>query len=134
MITFNPGPSQISAEIKQDIIDLAQTNILESSHRSEIFSALSERTIEGLKRFLHIPEGYTILYTSSATDAMEQTIRRLVKQNSFHFTSGNFSKKFYEMARDMGKNAGEDAAEWGELNDFRNTDIPSETELITITY
>ncbi len=134
MITFNPGPSQISSETKQDIIDLVNTNILETSHRSQVFSDISGQAIEGLKQFLQIPEGYTILYTSSATDAMEQTIRRLVKEHSFHFTSGNFSEKFYDMARDMGKNALQDKAEWGEINDFQNTDIPEDAELITITY
>jgi phosphoserine aminotransferase len=73
-ITFNPGPSQISPEVKADISSAVNKGILEISHRSTEFSAISAKTVRGLREFFGIPRDYRIFYASSATEAMLWTI------------------------------------------------------------
>lgn len=132
-ITFNPGPSQISAATKKDIQKAIQSRILEISHRSKDFDAFSEATIKNLRHFLQIPDEYHVFYTSSATEAMELAIRHCVEKKSFHFTNGNFSEYFAQIGTALGKEALTDKAEWGTQNNFSDAKIPKDAELITIT-
>lgn len=132
-ITFNPGPSQISPTTKEDIHTAIQEGILEMSHRSKDFDAMSKAAIENLRQFLIIPPEYLVFYTSSATEAMELTLRHCVAKKSFHFTNGNFSEYFAQISHALGKTAESDRAEWGTQNNFSNVTVPQDTELITIT-
>lgn len=132
-ITFNPGPSQISQETKNDIREAIENRIIEISHRSKEFDAISQSAIKNLRQFFKIPEDYYVFYTASATEAMELTLRHCVQQKSFHFTNGNFSEYFAQIAQALGKQTTADAAEWGTLNDFAQAQIPDDAELITIT-
>lgn len=132
-ITFNPGPSQISDATKNDMQEAIKQRIIEISHRSKEFDAISQSTIKNLRQFFKIPEDYYVFYTASATEAMELTLRHCVQQKSFHFTNGNFSEYFAQIAQSLGKQTILDAAEWGTLNDFTHAQIPDDGELITIT-
>lgn len=133
-ITFNPGPSQISPETKQDLRDALQARVPEMSHRSAAFTGLSGLAVEGLRRFFAIPDKYAVLYAPSATDAMELIARNCVAASSFHFTCGGFGELFGEIAERNGKTATRDAAAWGTLNAFDTAAVPQTCELIAVTH
>ncbi len=133
-ITFNPGPSQLSKQTKEDIRDAIQAHIPEISHRSDQFTAMSADVVSGLRRYFSVPDEYAILYTSSATDAMQITTSSLVEHKSFHFVSGAFSQLFATVSAACGKEVMSDVVEWGENNRFADIAMPNGTELITMTY
>ncbi len=132
-LTFNVGPSKISPETKADIYRAVEDNILELSHRGPEFAEISRHAVEGLRKLFNVPKDWHILYTTSATEAMELAIRSTVKKTSFHFTCGNFSEYFERIAKDNFKTPLTQKAIWGEPNDF-DYNIPDEAELITITH
>ncbi len=133
-VTFNPGPSQVSPDTKQDMREAADSGVLEMSHRSAAFNDMSSATMRELRAFYAIPDDYTVFYTSSATEAMELTIRNLVRKHSFHFTQGSFSRLFQEVSESLGKDAASIDVAWGASHDYAHAQVPREAELITVTY
>lgn len=130
--TFNPGPSQISDATKADIQMAVNSRLLEISHRSADFSAISADCIKGLRKFLQIPSDYHVFYLDSATQAWHSILCNIVAKNSFHFVNGAFSQKFYQAAQALHKNAVENTVQWGEQNRFKQLEISAQTELITV--
>lgn len=131
MITFNPGPSQISSQVQSYMRDFIEQNIWTISHRSSQFTEISLSAREGLRTYLGIPENYKVFYTASASEAMEIIIRSCVISHSHHLVNGAFSKKFFKVAQTIGKHpTREEIALW-EGNFV--VDAPQETELICLT-
>jgi phosphoserine aminotransferase len=81
-----------------------------------------------------IPDGYQIIFGGSATQFMERSIQNLVREYSFHFVVGSFSRRFYETARDLGKNPRQVRSELGQGVYLEQVDIPPESELICFTH
>ena len=133
-LTFGVGPSKLSAETAQDLRNAADLQIAEISHRSQAFAEISRRALGGLRTFLRIPDSYHILYTSSASEAMELTIQSTVEAASFHFAQGKWSQYFADIAKHFRRRVLIDTVEWGQKNDFRNTFVPTEADLITICH
>ncbi|MDE2589020.1 MAG: alanine--glyoxylate aminotransferase family protein, partial [Patescibacteria group bacterium] len=98
----------------------------------DIFSSV----VEGLKKLLSIPEDYTIFFVSSGTEAMERTIENVVKKHSMHFVNGAFSKRFFETALELGKNAKKSEVKLGQGFDFTNLTDPvsKSVELLCFTH
>jgi phosphoserine aminotransferase len=134
MITFNPGPSQISPFIVRELTELASSGQLSISHRSKAFSEISKQAINGIMEKMSIPASYKIFYQPSATASMDTILRNLVTKKSFHFANGSFSNLFYQTGKDIGLEALGYETEWGQSIDWRNAKIPDDTELICITH
>ncbi len=132
-LTFNVGPSKISPEVKTDIKRAVDENVLEISHRGPEFAKISEHAVEGLRKLFNVPADWHILFTTSATEAMELAIRSTVEKTSFHFVCGNFSEYFEKISKWLFKTALTQKAVWGEPNNF-SEDVPNKAELITITH
>ncbi len=133
MLTFNPGPSQLSDETKADITQAAKSDLLSMSHRSPQFSEISRQAVEGLRTYFSLPTNYHVVYTASATEAMAMTIENTTERASFHFTCGNFSEYFARISRGLGKDAHEGAVDWGLKNDY-SIPVGPDIETITITH
>ncbi|MEN9561488.1 MAG: hypothetical protein RIQ56_761 [Candidatus Parcubacteria bacterium] len=134
MFTLSPGPSQISPETKQDIRDAIDTGVLELSHRSSKFTAISRNCIEQLRAYLNIPPSYRVFYFDSATQVWDSLISNLVVDSSAHFINGAFSAKARDASKFLYKNASFFETPWGTQNDFANTNIPRDAELITACF
>lgn len=132
--TFNPGPSQISSEVKDDIREAIERKILEISHRSSVFNDFSKFTIDNIRKFFNVPNDYYVFYTSSATEWWELAIKWTVENNMFSFVNWNFSECFAKTCKLIWKNVEIDQVEWWNQNDFLNTNIPTSSEIITIVY
>lgn len=101
MITFNPGPSQISKACEKEMLDLIQSGVLCLSHRSEKISELCLDSLDSLRSALNVPDNFCIFFQPSATAAMETVLRNCVQEKSFHFVHGAFSSRFYQTALDI---------------------------------
>lgn len=95
---------------------------------------IMEDCIAGLKKLLGIPEEYAVFFLSSGTECMEMAIENTVEKNSYHFVNGAFSKRFFETAADLRRQAVKCEAPFGAGFDFANAGIPAETELICFTH
>lgn len=79
--------------------DAFDEGILTMSHRSEKFNRMSEMVLQLLREKLAVPEGYTIFYTSSATESWEIIAQSLTRKQSVHFHSGSFGEKWFQYAK-----------------------------------
>jgi len=103
-IFFTPGPSELYPTVKKHIQNCLKDDILSISHRGSQFGKIYSQTETGLKNLLSIPKDYFIFFLSSGTEAMERIIENCAEEKSFHFISGAFGDKFYEIASLLGKN------------------------------
>ena len=133
MITFNPGPSQLSRNTIDNIHDVAESGILSWSHRSKDFSNLSKQTIELFKQKMKIPDNFQVFYQPSATAAMETILRNLVTKKSFHFVHGAFSKRFWQTAKEIDLETNTMETLWQAPIPYENANI-KDSELIAITH
>ena len=99
MISFYPGPSRVHDEIPKYVKEAFGKGILSMNHRSAEFMKISERVVHLLKNKLHIPETYTIFYTTSATECWEIIAQSLISKQSFHVYNGAFGKKWFEYTK-----------------------------------
>lgn len=104
---FTVGPSQAYPKLAE-YIDLAIKEGWPSiSHRGEKFGKLFAELSSNLKQFLQIPESYSVFYSGSATDFMERSIQNCSAEKTLHFSNGVFSHRFFEFARELGRDAKE---------------------------
>jgi len=104
-VNFTPGPSQLYFTVEDHARKAFRDGIPSLSHRSSAFEKISKQTTDGLKDLLELPEGYHILFTGSATEIWERSIQNLVAESSLHFVNGSFSKRYHEIATQLGKQA-----------------------------
>jgi phosphoserine aminotransferase len=130
---FTPGPSQLYFTVADHARTAFKEGIPSLSHRSKLFEQVSREATEGLQQLLNIPTGYHIFFTGSATEIWERIIQNLVEKKSFHLVNGSFSKRFYEISQQLGRNAVKlEAAEGKGYPDEIN--VPSDVELIAVTH
>ncbi len=130
--TFNPGPSQLSQETKDDIAKAVENRVLEISHRSADFSVISSQCITELRKLLGIPGDYRVFYLDSASQAWHSIICNIVVENSFHFINGAFSGKFSSSSQLLGKNVENMFVDWGKQQNFNEVKGLNDYELVTV--
>jgi phosphoserine aminotransferase len=132
-INFTPGPSQLYFTVEDHIRTALRDGVPTLSHRSKKFEGFYQDTVEGLKELLKLPSDYHIYFTGSATEIWERLIQNLVEEQSFHLVNGSFSKRFFEIAQQLGKRPVKNEVANGE--GFNGTiDVPSESELLAVTH
>ena len=129
-ITFAPGPSQLYFTVEDHIRSAFREGVPSLSHRSKEFEKIFKSATDSLRALLNIPSGYSIFFVSSATEVWERAVQNLVKESSFHFVNGAFSKRFYEISGQLGKQAGKHEVENGK--GFTDPQAPEGTELIAL--
>ncbi|MGL1888059.1 MAG: aminotransferase class V-fold PLP-dependent enzyme [Reichenbachiella sp.] len=129
---FTPGPSALYFTVENHIKNALKENVGSISHRSKEYVSIHQATVETLKELLQLPEGYSIGFTSSATEIWERITENLVEKNSYHFVNGSFSEKFYSTSKALGKNAVLNNVAAGQNQDISNIIVPEESELITL--
>lgn len=133
-IYFTVGPSELYPTVPKHIANALKSGICSISHRGNSFQELYLSTTSQLRMLLNIPAAHTIFFVSSGTESMERIIQNTVIKDSFHFVNGSFSKRFYETAKELGKNPQLVEVPWGESFDFGKEKIPEKAELICFTH
>lgn len=134
MISFNPGPSQLDEATRAELVELARSDLLSASHRSEAFSAISRSAIDGVHDALGLPRSFQVFYQPSATAAMECLLRNFHPARPFHLVHGAFSKRFCETSRRLGLAVGELTSPGAEPVRWREAGIPEETDFLAVTH
>jgi phosphoserine aminotransferase len=130
---FGVGPSALFPGLVEDITEIAQSGILEKSHRSLEFSAMSEKSMTALRKFLRVPTDYHCYYTASATEAMEMTIRNGIEKKSTHCTNGSFSKKWGKFSERLGMQTQIHETEMGSRSEIDDITVDDDSEALFIT-
>ena len=66
-VNFTPGPSQVYFTAEDHIRQAFRDGIPSISHRSKTFESIYREAKEGLYELLNIPDGWHMVFTSSAT-------------------------------------------------------------------
>ncbi len=131
-VNFTPGPSQLFHTVADHAKRAFRENIPSISHRSKTFEGIFQKTTEGLKELLSIPNNYSIFFISSATEIWEKSIQNLTESTSVHFVNGAFSKRYFEIAGQLNRKPHLIEVEVGK--GFSINQIDSyQTELIALT-
>jgi phosphoserine aminotransferase len=131
-VNFTPGPSQLFFTVPDHSRQAYKDGVPSLSHRTKAFEKIFSEATEGLRELLSIPSDHYIFFTSSATEIWERIIQNLVYANSFHLVNGAFSKRFYEIAIQLGKKPVK--LEVSDSDGFTDVEIPGDSELIAITH
>ncbi len=105
MISFYPGPSRVHDEIPAYVKEAHQKGILSMNHRSKEFMDIGRETIALLKNKLNIPENYSVMFASSATECWEIIAQSLIQNTSTHIYNGAFGEKWYQYTQRLNARA-----------------------------
>jgi phosphoserine aminotransferase len=129
---FTPGPSQLYFTVSDHAKNAFRDGIPSLTHRSKDFENIFQSATDGLRELLQIPDGFHIFFAASATEIWERSIQNLVAEKSYHLVNGAFSKRFYEIAKQLGKQAEKNEVALGE--GFDSITIPADSEMIGVTH
>lgn len=110
MKVFIPGPTEVSPEV------LAAMSHPQIGHRTQELRDLVRSIMPGLKR-LFGTKGYVFLCTSSATGALEASLRNTVKKKLLCIDNGAWSQKWGDMAELNGVPHERMVLPWGKAPD-----------------
>jgi phosphoserine aminotransferase len=128
---FTPGPSQLYFTVADHLKQALRDGIPSLSHRSKQFEQIYQHVVEGLRQMLALPADYHVFFTASATEVWERSVQNLVANQSYHFVNGAFSKRYFEIARQLQKSAACTEVPVG--SGFKNPSVVN-AELICLTH
>lgn len=131
-VTFAPGPSHLYFTVEDHIKSAFREGIPSISHRSKTFEHTFQSATEGLRALLGIPGGFHIFFTSSATEIWDRSVQNLVEHRCAHFVNGSFSKRYWEIALQLNKQAQKIEAPLGQA--FADVQVEAGAELIALTH
>jgi phosphoserine aminotransferase len=133
IVNFAPGPSQIYFTVEDHMRAAFKEGIPSLSHRTAAFEKISLHATEGVKELLGVPMGFHVFFTSSATEIWERSIQNLVFNKSLHYVNGAFSKRYFEIAAQLGKSPEKIEVPPGKgFSDIES--IENDVELIALTH
>ncbi len=93
---FGAGPSLIPISFVEKLVETG-SHLLGTSHRKEPVRSLCRNIQNGLRDYFSLPEDYSIvLGNGGATLLFDMIGLGLVERKSFHYTCGEFSKKWFK--------------------------------------
>ncbi len=135
MISFYPGPSKVWDSLPFYLQEAWQEGILSVNHRSPEFVAVSRKAIRLLHDKLQVPEDYTILFVSSATECWEIIAQSLLGTSpSLHLYNGAFGQKWFEYTHKLSGNAMAHPFSPEALPGISALRLPVQNRLIALTH
>jgi phosphoserine aminotransferase len=132
-VFLTPGPAQTYPKLRAFMEDAWSEDVMSLSHRGAAFSDIYRRTDGALRELMGVPTDWQIMFVGSATEAMERLVQGLVRRRSHHYVNGAFSKKWYQIAGQLGKSATAEKAKAGAGFGGREFEAPALAELVCIT-
>ncbi len=133
-IYFTVGPSQIYPTVVGHTHTALTEDIFSLNHRSKEFEGFYKSAVVQLKKLLSIPKDHSVFFLSSGTEAMEKIIQNTVERHSFHIVTGTFGDRFYEAAKELGKQPDHYVYDPLEVFSADNITVPADAELIAFTH
>lgn len=132
-IYFTPGPAALYPTVEAHLQQALRDNIPSISHRSSQFRAIYQSAYEGLRELLDLPTDMGVFFVGSATEVWERVLQNCVEQASFHLVNGAFSRKFYEFAGFLQKQAHKQETDFGKGFIAGELHVPQGIEMIAFT-
>lgn len=132
-LTFYPGPSKVYPQVRQFMLDAYDSGVLSLNHRSSGFMEICRKAIEGLKEKLAVPDDYSVMLVSSATECWEIIAQSLTGKESFHLYNGAFGEKWLEYAKRIHPGSTGTAFRPEETLIPQGLAIPEDAEVICLT-
>ena len=119
---FGAGPSKVPVEFIDRLRETG-ANLLGTSHRKPAVKDLGKGITEGLKDYFNLPEDYSVVYgNGGATLLFDMIGLGMVESKSYHFTCGEFSKKWFKSHHKIPwVTAEEKAVDFGQGQTFGDT-------------
>ncbi len=127
------GPSALYPTVPQHLQTALAADVMSLSHRSKAFVDIYQGAVSALRELLSIPANYYVFFVSSSLESMERCLQNTVERSSFHLVNGEFSRKFFEFAKQLGKQPQQLEVAPGHGFSFDEIVVPAEAELICIT-
>ncbi|WP_276499131.1 aminotransferase class V-fold PLP-dependent enzyme [Pontibacter litorisediminis] len=131
-VYFTPGPSELYPTVPQHLQEAMAQKIGSISHRSKQFQEIYASAEQGLRELLQLPDEYEVFFVSSATEIWERAIQNNVRRESFHLVNGSFSKRFYETAKELGREAHLHEVPFGQGFGLDSLVVPDTAELVAL--
>ena len=128
MIYFTPGPSKLYPSLSKHISDFLDTYYPYS------LPTIIEEANKSLRAILEIPDTHQLFFISSGTEGMERSIQNVVERSSFHCIQGTLSQRYYNFAKQLGKESTFHLIEEGQGIVPEDIQIPEGTEAICVTH
>jgi phosphoserine aminotransferase len=132
-ITFYPGPSKVYPQVAQYMQNAYDQGLLSVNHRSTAFMEVCHKAIELLKIKLAIPDAYSVMFVSSATESWEIIAQSLVEKQSYHLYNGAFGLKWREYTAKLHPQTAGYAFDVNEELQPNVLPIPNEAEVLCFT-
>jgi phosphoserine aminotransferase len=101
MLNFYPGPSKLYTGIDLHIQEAIASGILSMNHRSADFMALYKQVQERFEAYYDLPKGYSVYFTSSATECWNILAESFSNRSFLHIYNGSFGKKWMEVSKQL---------------------------------
>ncbi|WP_299756806.1 aminotransferase class V-fold PLP-dependent enzyme [uncultured Pontibacter sp.] len=131
-VYFTPGPSELYPTVPQHLQEAMAQKIGSISHRSKQFQEIYASAESGLRELLQLPDEYEVFFVSSATEVWERAMQNNVRRESFHLVNGSFSKRFYEMAQELGREAQQHEVPFSQGFELESIHVPETAELVAL--
>lgn len=132
---FTVGPAALYPKTAEFTSEFIASGCGSISHRSAQFSEIYASTDKALRKLLNIPPAYAVFFCGSASEIWERILLNTVIERSCHFSNGDFSKRFYEYAIELGIQATNIETEPGKTFDSSHLDMLAQPyELITCCF
>ncbi|AKD02170.1 aminotransferase class V-fold PLP-dependent enzyme [Pontibacter korlensis] len=131
-VYFTPGPSELYPTVPQHMQEAMAQKIGSISHRSKQFQEIYASVESSVRELLQLPDEYEVFFVSSATEIWERAIQNNVRRESFHLVNGSFSKRFYETAKELGREAHAHEVPFGQGFDVASISVPETAELVAL--
>ncbi len=131
---FTPGPSALYFTVEDHIRSALKAQIPSISHRSEAFSGIYRELEDTLRELVGLPPDFHVFLVASATEVWERILQSCVSQKSLHLVNGAFSKRFYNIAGQLGYQASAVEAEMGSVVTPDRLDGNLRPDLVAITH
>ena len=135
MNTFYPGPSKVYPQVRQYLLDAYDSGILSENHRSGAFMEMCRKTLQLIHEKLNVPDGYTVVFVSSATECWEIIAQSFTGngQPGFHFYNGSFGEKWFDYARKIQPQSKAFVFGTEESAHFSDIPVPGENNVFCFT-
>ena len=131
-IYFTPGPSELYPTVPAHLAAALANKIGSISHRGQQFKDIYAHAANGLRQLLQLPVNWEVLFVSSANEVWERAIQNTVERASFHLVNGSFSRRFYDIAGELGRQAGKAEVPFGQGFHLDDVNIPDSAELVAL--
>ena len=104
-VFFTPGPTELFFTYQDHLRSALDEQFGSISHRSPRFQSVFQSATEQLKELLRLPDGYRLVFTTSATECWERITQNLITVSSHHYVNGDFGQKFHKVSKAFGRDA-----------------------------